>query len=67
MRNCAACTHKMADECRHPQAIHLWGRIAGLENVLPAKGWPRWPVVADTDWCGWWKPGALLKARTQGE
>lgn len=53
-RHCENCIHREKDECHHPQAIHMWGRLTGMQNVLPDKGWPRWPKV--TGWCGFWKP-----------
>lgn len=51
---CADCSHRQGEHCRHPQSAHLWGRLIGLQNVLPDRGWPRYPTA--TAACGWWNP-----------
>lgn len=59
---CADCSHRQGEQCRHPQSAHLWGRLIGLQNVLPDRGWPRYPAA--TSACGWWHPSKeWLKAK----
>ncbi len=53
-RNCMTCVHRHADLCKHPQAAHIWGKLGGLQTILPDRGWPRWPQA--TEWCGFFNP-----------
>lgn len=55
-RNCKSCIHRIAGECRHPQAVNIWGRIVGMKNSLTDRGWPRWPKA--DGWCGFFAPDA---------
>lgn len=54
-RECASCKHAQGDECRHPQARDLWGRLSGMRRYLSDKS-PIWPRVFTDHACGWWRP-----------
>lgn len=53
-RTCQTCIHRFGENCRHPQAIHVWGSLQGMQNALPDKGWPRWPEAKRA--CGFFRP-----------
>lgn len=55
-RSCETCDYKSGNECRHPQAVNVWGRLEGMRNNLPYIGWPRYPAAKA--WCGFWYPTA---------
>lgn len=61
-RSCETCNHKRGAECRHPQAVNIWGRLLGMKNTLPDKGWPRYPAA--NSWCGFWNPTSAWLAET---
>lgn len=61
-RRCGTCSHKDGEQCRHPQAKNLWGRLNGMDRYLPDRKWPVWPQALAEGACGWWRPAKEIEA-----